>query len=241
LLEEEVSVMRRRSLLLRWAACALVLGLTGCWLAVGVEDRKITRCAYPFVEVASADCSECLDENCCDEAKACEDSQACLACTRPLLPGEGTECTFPAELTALRSCVRGNCMTSCYPKPFSDLQPPYKNTLQSKSGGACIHEGDWFDHVDCNPITNEPCEPGEACSFDSAKLVFACHGSGQALGVGARCGLVEGLCAPGHDCANGRCYRYCCPDKANTDCEPHGKCHSFDYPGLTIGVCVEAD
>jgi hypothetical protein len=230
---------RRRSWLARISAPAAVFALTGCWLAVGVEDRQVTRCGYPFVEVAQPTCTSCASENCCAEMSACEDSAACLACTRPL-PSPEPPCTAPAEFTALQSCVHNHCQTECYPNEIPDLPAPYCNTLQSTSGGKCVSEGDWFGHVRCNPITNEPCDgqAGEACSFDWGIRVFACHAAGQEHSACDTCGLVEGLCAPGFDCANGQCYRYCCGD---ADCAPNGKCWPIRYPGLTIGACVVSD
>ena len=55
---------------------------------------------------------------------------------------------------------------------------------------------------------------------------------------GEKCGLLEGLCAPGLECVNNVCMRYCCKPE---DCGPYGTCKVLEFPDLTIGGCVVAE
>jgi hypothetical protein len=107
--------------------------------------------------------------------------------------------------------------------------------------GACIAVDD--GGVQCNPITNEPCnaDAGETC--DIAPGGFRCWAPPPAntAGLCLSCDDINGpACAPGSTCAptpeGNVCARFCCIDG---DCQPDGVC-SHDLEMGAVGVCVAA-
>jgi hypothetical protein len=109
------------------------------------------------------------------------------------------------------------------------------------SGGSCIAiTGD--GGVECNPITNSPCnaDAGEACDFSQGG--FHCYPPPPAntATLCQACDLTNGpacvgtaTCVPtpnGNECA-----RYCCDD---TDCGS-GHCDKTTFQSDPIGFCVK--
>jgi hypothetical protein len=239
-----------RTAILRSAAGTAValalLGATGCWEVVGVEDRRAgddaqedelgppNACPQVSVDTARPACAACLQESCCAELLACSESAACRAC---VFPGDDA-CTAPPEHLDLKACVRGPCAEPCVEPELAGLGDPFCNVVSpTLAAGECASIGDYYGRFECNPVSNEPCVDGEACALDEGQIIWTCRASGHALPACAACGFAEGECAPGHVCGNGVCYRYCCTDEDCGAPESRATCRK-PLPGVDAGVCV---
>jgi len=237
--------------LLCWLAVLAFGPMSGCWLAVGVVDRS--SCPYIFTETATRECQTCITDRCCAQLGACASSVPCMACI-----SDPRSCVVNAAFTDLEHCARSpNCYGPCYqmyadsdpvidqlPSPYASASEFENTNFTSPSGGSCAGVGANYGRVLCDPVTNVPCQEGDACSIDlnidraatDHTVRFSCRGQGHVLAVGALCGLVEGQCVPGSDCFNGRCYRYCCDP---SDCGVDSECELIlTYSQICLGVCV---
>jgi hypothetical protein len=119
---------------------------------------------------------------------------------------------------------------------------------ESPSAGACVTLG---GKIECNPITQEPCDvaAGEACDTNLLVDGFACYPTGNVHAVCEACSQVLQFCQPGLTCpelvaegsqAEGQCAKYCCDDN---DCGPSGMCYTalLRSHGLPAGHCVVAN
>jgi len=232
--------------------------VSGCWLAVGVEDRQVvgTACKqggyapYPIVEASTTACFDCMTSWCCADATNCAATPDCVECiANPMI---APPLCGNLEALALKSCLRLRCPRACY-----DLFPAFPATTNlhvlglqpslhaapcgGDFAGPCAQRDANYGTIACDPVKRDACPSNEACSIDvnADNLVrFACRGTGHVLLPGADCGPVEGQCAPGSDCFVGSCYSYCCTD---SDCGPDGQCYTIlpdPSVGLNLGVCI---
>ncbi|MEM1032599.1 MAG: hypothetical protein AAGN82_19800, partial [Myxococcota bacterium] len=85
----------------------------------------------------------------------------------------------------------------------------------------------------CNPITNEPCGPGEACDL-STEMEFVCFGPPNTQEACESCDLMQNsFCVGGFSCQGNACARFCCNDD---DCGPSATCDLVQ--GQTFGTCL---
>jgi hypothetical protein len=113
------------------------------------------------------------------------------------------------------------------PTPACDAPTP------APSMGSCIQVG--APGIDCNPVTNFPCAPGDACDYNGAG--FSCFLPPNTEPLCAPCGEADGYCQPGMICLDEGCARYCCNDG---DCGS-GYCDkTLLEPGLPVGICLDA-
>ena len=102
------------------------------------------------------------------------------------------------------------------------------------------------DEILCNPVTNEPCEAGEACDVYAPEpngpvVGFHCYPDDNVAELCEPCNsdskdgkLV--FCVGGLTCINKACVRYCCSD---LDCGD-GKCVELEYEAApSLGGCLE--
>lgn len=239
--------MRARVLALGWLVLLpLALQVAGCWALAGVEDREAMpdvadiepapgSCPSPFVSSVTAECATCLETSCCDALRDCTINEDCRAC----VAGESSfaACGEVATVVALRSCVGGQCDATCRPggEPIQGLPTPdCEHPPGLPSGGRCFQKGDLAGRIQCNPLSNDPCDgaAGEACALDPGLDAWHCSATGHHQPTCAPCGLLDGGCAPGHVCLDGACYRYCCDE---SDCGT-GVC--FYVAPHPFSVCV---
>lgn len=96
--------------------------------------------------------------------------------------------------------------------------------------------------VQCDPVTQQPCNvaAGEAC--DVSQGGFECYPDGNVHDLCDECGLQGDYCKAGMTCSisydgiwPGHCYRYCCDD---ADCGPGNTCFmGFDLQ-VPAGLCI---
>lgn len=90
----------------------------------------------------------------------------------------------------------------------------------------------------CNPLTNTPCQGGEACDVlvaEDGGPELVCFPPPNLQPVGAPCHYDDGpWCTPELHCQEGRCVRFCC---TNADCADAGVCVPFDPNNGTLGTC----
>ena len=159
-------------------------------------------------------CAACLETHCCDALAV----------------------AMGANAPELVACAQASC-SACdnpTPPPF-DLQCVVPTT--PGSAGSCIALG---SVIACNPVTNEGCDPGQACDRDAQNGGFSCFSIGNTEDLCADCGEGFGYCKKGLACV-GQCGRYCCSDD---DCAP-GSCVKVTETGTPIftqssalGVCA---
>lgn len=169
-------------------------------------------------------CGLCLEENCCAE----------------LIEWGGI-----GDLTTeLNDCGVANCPTECLPPVQGVVGAPECSAPPGpQAAGACVTVA---DPINCNPVTNEPCDTagGEAC--DNTGAGFECFGPPNDTDTCDTCDNANGpWCKPGATCiGNGgtQCAKYCCDD---SDCGP-GVCFKVDDTGAQVfpqspelGVCVD--
>ncbi len=93
---------------------------------------------------------------------------------------------------------------------------------------------------DCNPITNDGCEPNEVCDYGGN---FRCYADPVTQNVCEPCDNTNKvLCKQGMTCDSdfdsvGKCFKYCCTD---ADCGAGGSCVSYSF-ATNIGVCFTAN
>jgi hypothetical protein len=223
---------------------ALVCALLGCEETSPPVDEvsREFRC-QTALDVPAA-CGDCLAASCCDEVIACGEDLRCKPCVQP---GLGAVCAAPGftEAWAAIDCMKEHCATVC-PPPFIDVlaeaaceDPP------AEPDATCVPELGW-PGFKCNPITNDGCEPGEAC--DRGGSEYMCFPSESSMrGPCELCGYsaLDG-CQAGLSCV-GKCARYCC---TSADCGSGGFCDPRPLengflgnppaPEAGLGLCVVA-
>ena len=135
--------------------------------------------------------------------------------------------------------------------PFSCNVPP----ATPPSVGSCVTvvaDSDAGTGIECNPVTNAPCAPGEGCDIETdssnAVIGFICYPGPNTATVCQACDDSKGpTCIGGTTCFGTgssafACAQYCCGD---ADCGATGKCTTAQSgtsffgplaPGL--GVCA---
>src|SRR5262249_27231286 len=137
---------------------------------------------------------------------------------------------------ALVACAMMNCNMECFPPPPPPPPPPSCDApAMSPSGGSCIKIG---GSVKCNPVTNQGCQPGEACDFGMA--AFVCHPPPNDAMLCEKCSNSN----PGPFCGGGmhcledlglaKCAHFCCDD---CDCGS-GTCDLTLTGIMGLGFCT---
>jgi hypothetical protein len=109
-------------------------------------------------------------------------------------------------------------------------------TLTSGAGGGG-GGGGGAPGIECNPVTNEPCDTGagQACDF-AGPDAFTCYDPPNDGLLCEECDQETIFCAGTMTCNTdeGLCTKYCCTD---ADCGT-GTCQSLGIPGAPgLGLC----
>ncbi|MBI4704632.1 MAG: hypothetical protein HY744_26305 [Deltaproteobacteria bacterium] len=181
------------------------------------------------------ECGVCLEGSCCDELGICGETEGCMDCLT------GGECTGgEEEAQAVATCAQDNCEAECFGEPPPAMDPACKDVPDpSPSKGACAKVGD--PGLDCNPVTNEPCDgkAGQACDSNYQDSKFQCYDPPNENKLCTACGDQDGWCLPTYTCV-GKCAKYCCD---NADCGPEGVCDKTifaDFGKGEVGACLLA-
>jgi hypothetical protein len=180
-------------------------------------------------------CATCGEANCCTQGAACDVTPGCIGCVYSSDP-TCTAANKPA-VDAMLACMHASCEAACFPPPPPKIDATCAVPAPSPSLGACISVG---GPVECNPVTNEPCNTaaGEACDFNGASG-YHCYAGPNDKALCALCGPDNGgsHCQGGSTCLpgpSGNCGKFCCDD---ADCG-QGKCDKTDmFPGK-VGYCL---
>lgn len=185
----------------------------------------VLECDEVFAAFFSEECNACLIENCCERVIECANTTNCVACTAADEPCDSYALDVNEDVVA---CRKKNCLAPCLGAPPWECSPP----VEAPSGGSCVPVG---GEVECNPLTNEPCDTagGEACDH-AGDGVFQCFPGPNTKKTCAFCGEQDGFCEPGHVCTENLCAKLCCDDG---DCAP-GRCEIGGFGALQLGLCV---
>jgi len=202
---------------------------TGITTSTSTSTSTTTDCGS-LVWATSSGCKECSEASCCAELADCESVTECVAaveCTKSCAVAD-VPCHLAClsdSLTswfALQDCLLAHCEAECWPSADATCAPAGPND------GSCVTLG---GAIDCNPVTNEPCDPGYTCDTDDDG--FRCWpGPSDDHALCETCG-VQDSCAAGLRCF-GVCGKFCCGD---AECAP-GTCQKdFGFPS-NVGVCT---
>ena len=179
-------------------------------------------------------CATCGETSCCDEGAKCDVTAGCIGCVYSSDPS-CTAANKPA-VDALLACMHASCEAACFPPPPPKADVTCAVPSPSPSAGACVTVG---GAIECNPITNEPCNTGagEACDFKGAG--YHCYPAPNDKNLCEACGPSNGgahckggsTCLPGPD---GNCGKFCC---GNGDCGK-GTCDKTGMLPAGVGYCV---
>ncbi len=179
-------------------------------------------------------CATCGEASCCTEGAACDVTPGCIGCVYSSDPS-CTAANKPA-VDALLSCMHASCEAACFPTPPPKADVTCAVPSPSPSVGSCVSVG---GAIECNPITNEPCDTaaGEACDFKGAG--YHCYAGPNDKNLCEACGPSNAgshckggsTCLPGPD---GNCGKLCCNDG---DCGK-GTCNKKDMFPASVGYCV---
>ncbi|MEP7125693.1 MAG: hypothetical protein ABJE95_32485 [Byssovorax sp.] len=179
-------------------------------------------------------CATCGEAKCCAEGSACDVTAGCIGCVYSSDPS----CTTANKpvVDALLACMHGSCEAACFPPPPPKTDVTCAVPAPSPSLGSCLSVG---GAVECNPITNDPCNTaaGEACDFQGNG--YHCYPGPNDKSLCEACGPSNGggtckggsTCLPGPD---GTCGKFCCD---STDCGK-GKCDKTGMLPGNVGYCL---
>ena len=179
-------------------------------------------------------CSTCGEASCCTQGAACDVTAGCIGCVYSSDPS-CTAANKPA-VDALLACMHASCEAACFPTPPPKTDVTCVVPAPSPSLGACISVG---GAVECNPITNAPCDTaaGEACDFQGNG--YHCYAGPNDGSLCEACGPSNAgkTCKGGSTCLpgpSGNCGKLCCD---NGDCGK-GKCDKTDMLPGNVGYCL---
>jgi hypothetical protein len=179
-------------------------------------------------------CATCGEAGCCAEGAVCDVTAGCIGCVY----SSDLSCTAANKpaVDALLACMHASCEAACFPAPPPKTDVTCAVPAPSPSVGSCVAVG---GAIECNPVTNEPCDTaaGEACDFQGSG--YHCYASPNDKNLCEACGPSNGgthckggsTCLPGPD---GNCGKFCCDDG---DCGK-GTCDKADMLPGKVGYCV---